>query len=346
MVAIKAHQAAAFLKSPDAKLSSFLFYGADPGMVSERARLLAKSLVARDDPPGEIIRIGDSDLEQDPDRLIIELQTMPMFGGRQAVRVAASRRITALALKPVIEGNTPPASFLIVEAANLKPTDALRKLFEKSPSSAAIACFADNARDLGGLIDDIVRAAGLDITRDARTLLISKLGADHALSRGEIEKLTLYALGTKTIEVADVDAVVGDASELATDRIILAAAAGNSAMAVRECDRSIASGTSAQLIILSALRHFQRLHKARTAMDAGRSIDDVMRSMRPPIHFKQKDAFTAQARSWSAAKLTQALTRINEISKAARLSAALEAILAERLLLELARLAKAGGRGQ
>ena len=343
MVAIKAHQAVAFLKSPDAKLSAFLFYGSDPGLVSERARTLAATLVKRDSPPGEIIRIGDNDLEEDPDRLIVELQTMPMFGGRQVVRVNASRRISAAMLKPVIEGKSPPASFIIVEAANLKPADALRKLFEKAAIGAAIACFADSARDLGSMVDDILRTAKLDITRDARTLLISKLGADRALSRNEVEKLTLYVNGKTSIDVSDIDAVIGDASEMAVDRIILAAAAGNSAMALRECDRSIAAGTSAQLIILSASRYFQRLHKARTAVDAGRSIDDVLRSMRPPIHFKQKDAFTAQARNWTAPRLGQALTRINEISIAARLNAALEGTLAERLLLELARLAKVSG---
>ena len=52
-------------------------------------------MAARENPPGEIIRIEDGDLEDDPDRLAVELQTMPMFGGRKVVRTTTSRRITA-----------------------------------------------------------------------------------------------------------------------------------------------------------------------------------------------------------------------------------------------------------
>ena len=344
MVAIKAGQAASFLKSPDKAISAFLFYGSDAGLVSTRARDLARRLAEREDPPGDIISISDNDLGEDPDRLMVELQTAPMFGGRQVVRVSASRLITAARLKPVIEDDRPPASYLIVEAGNLKPADALRKLFEKERTSAAIACFPDTMRDLDALVGEVLRENDLEISREARQLLISRLGADHALSRGEVERLALYAHGRQRVEVADVDAIIGDESELAVDRIVLAAAAGNSALAVRDCDRAIASGISAQLIILAAQRHFQRLHRARSAMDAGRSLDEAVRALRPPLHFRQRDAFSVQLRHWSLPRLTHALARISEMVKSARLKASLETTLAERLLLELARLARSSRR--
>ena len=54
-----------------------------------------------------------------------------MFGGPKVVRATAGRRVTAAALQPLLEGGTLAAT-LIVEAGNLKPTDALRALFEKS----------------------------------------------------------------------------------------------------------------------------------------------------------------------------------------------------------------------
>jgi hypothetical protein len=69
-------------------------------------------------------------------------------------------------------------------------------------------------------------------------------------------------------------------------------------------------------------------------------MDDVMRSLRPPPHFKQRDALEQQGRSWSLAKLTAALARIAEAAKAARLNSAMEGTLAEDLLLHLGRLAR------
>jgi DNA polymerase III delta subunit len=78
----------------------------------------------------------------------------------------------------------------------------------------------------------------------------------------------------------------------------------------------------------------------RGALDGGRTMDDVMRSLRPPPHFKQRAEIEQQARSWSTHKLNAALARIAGAAKAARLNSAMEATLAESLLLELGVLAR------
>jgi DNA polymerase-3 subunit delta len=284
------------------------------------------------------------DLDTDPDRLAVELQTMPMFGGSKVVRTTAGRRVTAAALQPLLEGGTLAAS-LIIEAGNLKPTDSMRALFEKSPLAAAVACYGDEAADVEGLIRETLKAHGLEISSDARELLVARMGADRAMSRGELEKLALFVAGKRQIDAADVEAIVGDASELAIDRTLNAAASGNAARAVAEYSRAIAAGESPQMIILALQRAFQRLHRIRTDLDAGNSFEDAMRQQRPPVHFKQKDAIGLQCRMWSTPRLTAALTRIAEAAKAARLNSTLEEALAEDLLIAVATAAQAkGGR--
>lgn len=341
MVAVKAHQAQAFLSSPDPKIRAVLFFGADVGLISERAQALARAVAARFDPPGELIRLDDADLEGGIERLAVELGTVPMFGGPKIVRTAASRRVTAAALRPLIEGNA-LEGVLIVEAGNLKPDDSLRALFEKSPLAAAVACYADAAQDLDALIRDMVRDADATITAEAREALAERLGADRALSRGEIEKLLLYVGPKAEIGVEDVEAVVGDVSELAIERVTFAAASGLVQRAVAECGRAVSAGESAQTIIAATQRHFQRLHRVRAAIERGRTLDDALRQMRPPLHFKQKNAFADQCRLWSTARLTEALRRIGAAARSARLAGPLEGALAERLLIALAMMAKDG----
>ena len=340
MVAVKAHQAEAFLKSPERVPPAVLFYGTDAGLVSERAAMLARLLAEREG--GEVLRLDDADLESEPARISIELQTVAMFGGRKIVRALAGRRINANALKPLVEGGN-LEGFLIVEAGNLRPDEALRTLFEKSAGAAAVACFPDEVRDLDAMVGAILCAAGVQIAPEAKKLLLTRLGADRALSRAEVEKLALFARGKDRIEEADVDAVVGDAAELALDRIVLAAGSGRSADAVTECDRIVAAGESAQGVIAALQRHFLRLHRLRSGHDAGRSLDDVMRSLRPAPHFKQKAAIEQQCRDWDLARLNAALAKIGDAAQAARLNSALESPLAERLLLQLGGLARRKG---
>jgi DNA polymerase III subunit delta len=336
MVAVKAYQADAFLKAVEKVPAAVLFFGSDAGLVSERATTLAKRLADRHG--GEILRLDDADLEGDPERLEVELLTLSMFGGRKIVRTAAGRRINANLLKPLVERGK-LEGILIVEAGNLRPDEALRTLFERAAGAAAVACYPDEARDLESVVSEVLGAARMEIAPAARKLLISRLGADRALSRAEVEKLTLYARGQARIEEADVEAAVGDAAETALDRAALAAASGRTAEAVRECERCVAGGESAQGVILALQRHFLRLHRLRSAQEAGRSLEDAMRALRPAVHFRQKGAIEQQCRDWTVAGLNAALARIGEAAKAARLNGALEETLAESLLMEVGALA-------
>ncbi len=64
MVAVKTHQANAFLSAVDRVPPAVLLYGSDAGLVAERAAQLAKGLAERDDPAGEILRLDDASLER------------------------------------------------------------------------------------------------------------------------------------------------------------------------------------------------------------------------------------------------------------------------------------------
>ena len=338
MVAVKAHQANAVLTRPDAGLAAFLIYGSDAGLVSERCVKLAQSLAARDTPPGEIVRIDDAELEQDSEQLSVELLTMPMFGRRKIVRTTMGRRVTGALLRNLLDG-PPLAGILIVEGGNLRPDDTARQVFEKSVIAVAIPCFPDDAQSLEAMINEVLGGHGLSITTDARELLAARLGADRGLSRGEVEKLALYAAGQGTIDAEAVEAIVGDASELAMERVIDAAAAGDGTRAVEGCQRLLSSGEGAQSVIAAVQWHFARLHRIRAGIDAGRSLDDALRQIRPPLIFKRRAAVEVQCRRWTGPKLAAALARIRASALAARTGSALEDAHAERLLMELARLA-------
>ena len=343
MVAIRPANASRFAENPSSDCLAALVFGTDTGLVSERAKLIATAFSQRENPSAEIIRIEDADLETAPDRLVVELQTQPMFGGGKVVRSTLSRRVTGAALKQIFKPGA-PAAHLVIEAGNLKPSDAARKLFEATGWAAAIPCYGDSERDLAAIATEMMREAGMTLETDARTMLLERLGADRALSRGEIEKLILYAAGRASITPDDVDAIVGDASDFMMDQIVSAAASGNGAAALADFDRACAAGDSPQTLLLAMQRYFIRLHRLRASVESGKSLDEAMRRLRPPVHFKQKDTLAAQCQGWPLPRLTAAVARISATVKNARLNSTIEALLAERLLIDLAATARQGRR--
>jgi DNA polymerase-3 subunit delta len=333
MVALKSSSVARFLKTPDPACRAVLVYGPDAGLVTERASALAEMFARKAPGSTEVVRLDDRDLAEDPARIEVELRTQPMFAERSVIRVTAGARLDAASLKATLA--EPSENFLIVEAGNLRPDSGLRKLFERDKTAVALPCYADE-RALAGMIDDELAEAGLSIDSNARTYLMTRLGADQALSRSEVAKLALYASGGETISADDVEAIVGDAAEMALENFVYAASAGDAAVALRELQRLSAAGTDKAAALAALGRHFTQLHRVASAQAAGGSFEDAVKSLRPRPHFKREPLFLAHCKRWGATRLAQALPLIQDAIRRSRKSPDLEGPFAERLVLKLA----------
>jgi DNA polymerase III subunit delta len=332
MVAYKASAVASFLKSPQADCRAVLVYGPDAGLVAERAAALAKAFAGLGRGDTEIVRLDDRDLADDPARLEVEVNTVPMFAAQSVVRITAGPRLDAQSLKALLA--TDFANPLIVEANNLRPDSGLRKLFEAHKSAAALPCYSDE-RSLANLIDAELAEAGLSIDRDARDYLMARLGADQALSRSEVVKLALYARGEGRISHDDIEAIVGDAAATALENFVYATSGGDAKAALSELQRLAAAGTDKQAALSALGRHFTQLHRIASAAGTGSSLEQSVKSLKRRLHFKREPLFIAHCKRWGTARLAHALPLIQEATRRSRRSPDLEGAVAERLVLTL-----------
>lgn len=335
MTAVKAADVDRFLARPDPAQPIVLIYGPDAGLVRERADALVRASV--DDPadPFSLVRLEGEDLTANPARLVEEAHTMPLFGGRRAVLVKAGSRNIASAVESVAAQPSPDCR-IIIEAGDLKKSSPLRAVCEKAKSAAALPCYTDGARDLARLIDDEMRDANLTIAPDARAALLALIGGDRLASRNEVRKLALYGRSKERIELADVTAVVADASALALDGVLDSAFAGRTADTETEFNKARAGGSSPAAIISAAIRHVANLHKMRLAIDGGDSAEFAMKRGAPPIHFSRDKLVGEALRSWSAPRFLRAMQQLADASLDARRNAPLAEAIAQRTLLSIA----------
>ena len=92
MVAVKAADADAFVARPDPARPVVLVYGPDAGLVGERVNALVKAAVDDPNDPFSLVRLEGEDVAANPGRLVEEAQTIPLFGGRRAIRIRAGSR--------------------------------------------------------------------------------------------------------------------------------------------------------------------------------------------------------------------------------------------------------------
>jgi DNA polymerase III subunit delta len=312
VVQIKPADTDRFLARPDPSIRLVLIYGADEGLVTERAAAFATAVVGDANDPFALVRIDAATLADDPKRLADEAHAVPLFGGRRAIllRLSGNRSI-----QPAVEAilAAPPVdSWVVIAAGELRKTAPLRRLCETAKGAAAIACYTDSDRDLDRLIDQETSAAGLSVTPEARAALKALIGGDRLASRSELAKLCLYAAGQETIEVDDIRAVIGDASAFAIDEAIDAVALGDPQAFDRGYRRLLASGTPGSVVAGAALRHFNFLQKARAAVDGGTSPDNIVARASPPFFFRRRADVARQISMWSAPRIERALIRLDQ----------------------------------
>ncbi|MGI6247114.1 MAG: DNA polymerase III subunit delta [Pseudochelatococcus sp.] len=339
MVAVKAGDVERVLAKPDPKAVVFLVYGPDTGLVSERARRLAESVVDDPSDPFQMVRLEGDDVAADPLRLADEANTIGLFGGRRAIRVSASSRNLAPALAPLFAA-PPQDAVVVVEAGDLPRSSPLRTACERSASALAIPCYADGTRDIAALVDATLRDHGLAIGPDARGALVALLGGDRVASRSEIEKLALYARGQSEVTLADVHAVVGDVSALAVDAVVDAVFGGDQAALDVAFMRLMREGFDAGVLLGFVLRHALTLLPARLAIENGDSAPAAQVEGMRSLHFRRKAAVERQLRLWPHAHLVRVARDLGTAIAATRRNATLAEALAQKALWPIAAAAR------
>ena len=332
MAAVKTHEADRFLARPPTDLFLYLIFGPDTGLVTERVR----NLIARavDDPkdPFQLVRIDGDDLAADPLRLADEANTIPLFGGRRAIWIEAQGKAFHFAIDPVL-ASPPRDCTIVVEAGALKKDAPLRTLCERAKRAAAIQCFPDAEKDIAQLIDAEVRAAKMSIAPDAKAFLITRLGQDRLSTRAELEKLLLYAHGSREITLDHAVAIVSDAANLIVEETVNKAFQGERADLDASLQHVFAGAGDYQGLLVAALRHALELHRARTCADTSPG------SFRDPSSFvmsKQREAFERHAHAWTAAALAQAIDTLARAVAQCRREPALGPCFASRALWAIA----------
>jgi DNA polymerase-3 subunit delta len=342
MVAVKAHEAERTLAKPDPAWRLFLIYGPDTGLVSERAAALARANVDDANDAFQLVRMSGDDIASDPLKLVDEANTIGLFGGRRAIRVSATGKLLTAAVEPLLATPSRDA-IVIIEAGDLQRSNPLRVACEKARSALAVPCYSDGARDLGSLIDEMLRAAGKTIDRVNRDHLAGLLGGDRQTSRREIEKLLLYVGGDPAVLSEHIEAVVGDTAQREQAALVDAVFAGRLPALDLAYAKLSGEGLDPGVMLGAVLRQALTLLKSRQSVDAGRGVKDVVATMRLP--FPRIPAMEAALSAWTTPKLTEAISLLGAATLAVRRDGDIARPAAVRTLWTLARLGRSGARG-
>src|SRR5919108_725438 len=120
MVALRGKEVDSYLARPDAGRPIILLYGPDAGLVRERADALLASAVDDPNDPFSLVKLDGDELSAEPSRLVDEAMTVPLFGGRRAIRVRAGSRSFAGGIETLAEVTLDDVMAVVADASELK----------------------------------------------------------------------------------------------------------------------------------------------------------------------------------------------------------------------------------
>lgn len=249
----------AYLKSRAPQHRIFLFHGPDDGLVRELARALSISVLGTLDDPFGYIELDIATLLADPARLADEATALSMMGGERVVRVRGATANSKDLIEPLLALDL-QASIVVIEAGDIRKDSALVKMIAAAPQGVSVRCELDKASDIDALIREMLGAAKLTASPEIIDYLRDNLGSDRAVSRRELEKLTLYMQGKSgPLPLADVRAVIGDSSAQSIFDIMNATMGGNVRALEKHLNKAFSAGDSP----IGMLRFLQNQLKAR-----------------------------------------------------------------------------------
>jgi DNA polymerase-3 subunit delta len=328
-----------FVKKPSPAVAAVLLYGPDEGLIRERMNLLTGNVVADIRDPFNVVELAAKQLAENPARLMDEVLSISMLGGRRVVRVHGAGDDVTPAVRSVLDALGPADNLVLISGGELSPRSSLRLLFENAENGAAIPCYVEDERDIGRVIGDSLKTAGYTIPSEAVSYMAGNVVGDRAVARSEVEKLITYMGGAqKSISLDDVIACVGNSAALSLDDLARHVASGQFGEAERILEHVLSEGIPAVTVLRNLQNHFLRLHVSKARMQRGESMEDSLKKLRPPLFFKVKSAFEFQLSAWNLNQLEQALALLSGVEAKCKQTASDPHTLCSRAVLSLSQI--------
>lgn len=313
-----------------------LLYGENNGLVRERAVTAVKAFTGTLEDPFQVCILD----KENHNRLIEEAFALSLMGGHRAVWVREADDGLSKNLQIILDTaskmetqNSGQDTLIVLESSILSTKSSLRILAEKHPLVATIACYAEKGRSLEETIRNLIGKKS--ITPEALHRLTFFLGTDRNVIRNEIEKLLLYCGDKQSIDVNDVQQSMGDDGDFSLEDAIFAALSGNRIAADRALERAFMEGVTVIAVIRALLYHLHRLCQVRLAIEAGTPAKTAISQIRPPIFFKQMDAFTKSVQLWNSQRLFKAAEQVQHLEYLSKQTQMPAQLLCQRLISSL-----------
>ena len=273
-----------------------LIYGPNEGLVKEHINQISHNFLATD--KFEHINFNGKDLDNDPEILNDNIKTVSMFHENKVI-VAENIKDKHLNIIENIVLNPPQQVILIIKDGILSKASKIRKFFETDKKCVSLACYEDDVRSMSKIIEEFVSKNNLVLSREIKNYLQQSLSYDRLISKQELEKIEIaYKSFNRNIEIDDIKKLMNDSSSQNLNKMNENVMFGNTSKSSIIINKLLSEGASPISLIKSLTNYLIRIQKTKVDMGKGNSFDISIKTLKPPVFWKDKDSFQRHCLQW------------------------------------------------
>jgi len=290
------------------KYNFYLLYGENYGLKKEIKNLIIKEIKQKNDNT-ETLNLYENDVTDNEKNFHNSIFSGSLFSDKKIITINNCTDKTTNQIKYITEKN-PENILLIIHSNVLDKKSKLRNFFETSKKTLCIPCYLDNQQDLEKIAIKNLAESNLMLSREVINLLIEKSNNDRNNLINEIEKIKLFALNKKKLEINEIKALINFAGEYKSDSLINECLCGN-ILQYKKIISELYMNTVNQIFLLRILSNkIRKLLYMKEIEKKYNNLDSLINSAKPPIFWKEKPIIKKQLSIW---KLNELKEIINEI---------------------------------
>ena len=291
------------------KYNFFLLYGENQGLKKDIRKFIKTTLEQKDDNV-EILSLYEDAILNNEENFYNYVYGGSLLNNKKIITIYEA---TDKIIKKIsdIYDKYPENVFLIIFSEILEKKSKLRNFFETNKKTICIPCYLDSEKDMGIIAQSELKKKNIVLSQEAINLLVEKSNADRNNLRNEIEKIYLYTLSKKKLEIDDIKSLINFSGDYKSDILINECLCGN----IKQYKKIISElyfSTINQILLLRILSNkIHRLINIKTNKSTSSNVDNLINSIKPSIFWKERPLVKKQLSIWKLNDLIKMVKEIN-----------------------------------
>ncbi len=306
----------------------YLLYGNNKGLIDETISLTLKPIF-----PKNVINYEENEILNKSETFYDSILNKSFFDNEKLIIIdRASDKILKI-IEDIIEKKIDDLK-IILTAGILEKKSKLRNFFEKADNTIIIPFYEDNNQSLLVIAKKFFKEKNINISQQNINLIIERSKGDRMYLRNEMEKISNFIIGKKTIDTNQILKLTNLAENYNVSELVDSCLAKNKKKTTTILNENYSVSEESIIILKTFLYKLKRLKKLQINLKTKKNIDLVLTSFKPPIFWKEKDVVKNQLKVRSLEQIQKLISNVNNLELLAKKNPNVSSHMINNFILE------------